>query len=278
MRGAGEWEIAHNVMHDRWVASLKVKCLRFSGGLMRFLENCLIRSMALGVLQKPLSALVFHFAEFTSRLNFKPSEAAFLALPSSRVSNRPSVASVTVLVSPSNYLNLRASYESIPGVVVHPFRLHPKDLNINVMLRLMSIDETHGAPLYMSQVTKILREMASESTGNLDYMVFKRRLDEVDFDRRQREFLDQRLNLLESFLDLGGSTASPAFKAGGITIIDLSCPFVDTNTACVLFQICMSMYLESSSAAGKLIVVDEAHKVYLPGLGFILEVLMRPSI
>jgi hypothetical protein len=197
-------------------------------------------------------------------LNFKPSEAAFLAFPSPQFSNHPMVASVNVLVSPSNYLFLSPLYKQIPGVTVQPFKLRSRDLNIGTMLTLMSVDQTQAAPLYMGQVTKVLREMASESSGNFHYLDFKRRLDEVDLDRKQREFLNQRLDLLESFLDLENSTASPAFEAGGVTIIDLSCPFVDANLACILFKIGVDMYLESGSTTGKVIVVDEAHKVYLP--------------
>jgi hypothetical protein len=68
---------------------------------------------------------------------------------------------------------------------------------------------------------------------------------------------------LESFLDLEDSTASPIFEAGEVIIIDLSCPFVDANTACVLFNIGMGMYLESNSTTGKVVVVDEAHKICL---------------
>ena len=134
------------------------------------------------------------------------------------------------------------------------------------MLTLMSVDQTQAAPLYMGQLTKVLREMASESSGNFNYPDFRLRLDRVDLDRKQREFLNQRLDLLESFLDLEDSTASPAFEAGGVTIVDLTCPFVDANLACVLFKIGMDMYLESGSTTGKVIVVDEAHKVCLPFL------------
>ena len=46
-----------------------------------------------------------------------------------------------------------------------------------------------------------------------------------------------------------------------MTIIDLSCPFVDANMACVLFNIGISLYLESGLTTGKIIAVDEAHKV-----------------
>ena len=148
----------------------------------------------------------------------------------------------------------------IPGVSVRPFKLLPKDLNIGTIMTLMSVDQTQATPLYMGQVTKILRQMASESS-RFSYPTFRRRLDDADFDRKQREFLNQRLDLLESFLDLEGSTPAPTFEAGTVTIMDLSCPFVDANTACVLFKIGMGMYLESSSSTGKVIAVDEAHKV-----------------
>ncbi|KAH0544745.1 hypothetical protein FGG08_001112 [Glutinoglossum americanum] len=198
--------------------------------------------------------------QIVNNLNFKPSEAAFLALPNPQFRCGSNVASVTVLVSPSNYLNLRTSYGQIPGVTVHPFKLRSRDLNIGVMLKLMSVDQTQGPPLYMSQVTKVLRGMAAETIGCINYGAFKRHLGQLNLDGKQREFLGQRLDLLESFLDLNGSTTSPGFEAGGVTIIDLSCPFMDANTACVLFQIGMSMYLESNSTAGKAIVVDEAHK------------------
>jgi hypothetical protein len=69
--------------------------------------------------------------------------------------------------------------------------------------------------------------------------------------------------MLESFLDLSDSAAGPSFEAGEVTIIDLTCPFVDPNTACVLFRIGMTMYLESGTSTGKIIAVDEANKVGL---------------
>jgi hypothetical protein len=139
--------------------------------------------------------------------------------------------------------------------------LQPEDLNIGTMLALMSIDQTKSTPLYMGQVTKILREMAAESVGSFDYHEFRRRLREVRFDRVQTEFLNQRLDLLESFLDVNGEVPSTRFGAGHITIIDLTCPFMDSNTACVLFKIGLGMYLRSDTSTGKVIVVDEAHKV-----------------
>jgi hypothetical protein len=138
-------------------------------------------------------------------------------------------------------------------------RLLPR--NIATMLTLMSVDHTQAAPLYLGTVTKVLREMAAQSSGSFIYPEFRRRLDEAGFDRKQLDFLNQRLDLLESFMDLEGATTNPTFNAGEITIIDLSCPFLDASTACVLFKIGIDMYLSSDAATGKVIVLDEAHKV-----------------
>jgi hypothetical protein len=126
----------------------------------------------------------------------------------------------------------------------------------------MSVDQSSNTPLYMSTVTKLLREMASTSS-DFDFLEFKQRLAVVKMMPLQRKPLEQRLELLESFLDLenaGGGGFD--FEDGSITIVDLSCPFVDENTACVLFNICLGVFLQDSSAgAGKVIAVDEAHKV-----------------
>jgi hypothetical protein len=226
-----------------------------------FIENCLIPSPILGVLQKPLSALVFNFAEYSSVSSFRPCELAFLGSHGSELPTHLSVKKVNIMVSPSNYLSLKALYTQIPGVTVQPFMLRPKDLNISTMLTLMSVNQTQAAPLYMGIVTKILRNMASETAEALNYPEFRRRLHDAGLDRKQEEFLNQRLDLLESFLDLDESTTSATFAPGEVTIIDLSCPFVDASTACVLFKIGMGLYLESDSTSGKVIVLDEAHKV-----------------
>jgi len=224
------------------------------------IENCLIPSPILGVLQKPLSALVFNFAEYTSSSSFRPCELAFLASPSPELPTALGTKKINVLVSPSNFLSMKALYTQIPSVKVNPFKLQPKDLNISTMLTLMSVNETESAPLYMGIVTKILRDMASKTVEGFDYPEFRRQLGAAGLDRKQTEFLTQRLDLLESFLDLEGSIESPNFTAGEITIIDLSCPFMDASTACVLFKVGMGLYLESDSTVGKVIVLDEAHK------------------
>lgn len=224
------------------------------------LENSLIKAPILGVLQQPLSALVLHFCQYTSRSSFQPCEAAFLAYHHPNFRGYTGVSSIHVMVAPSNYHDLNTSYSYIPGVDIRPFKLKTKHLNISSMLTLMSVDQTETPPLYIGQITKILREIATTSPGEFSYPKFKEAIEACDLTPAQKGPLQQRLDLLESFLDLDNSAVDYSFEAGSITIVDLSCPFVDANTACTLFNICIGMYLESNPTVGKLIAVDEAHK------------------
>lgn len=224
-------------------------------------ENCLLQSSVLGVLHKPLSALIFQYDSFTSRSAYNPSEIAFHSVANEDFPGHPTAKSVTVLVAPSNYINLKELYTNIPSVQVRPFLLNPRELDISTMLTLMAVDQTETTPLYINQVTQLLRTMATEQGGDFDYLAFRQRLETLGLDPKQTGFLNQRLQLLDSFLDFANvSSYSLLFKPGTITIVDLSCPFVDPNTACVLFKIALGKYLDSS-AVGKLVVLDEAHKV-----------------
>jgi hypothetical protein len=123
----------------------------------------------------------------------------------------------------------------------------------------MNVDESEGTPLYLAQVTQILREM-STAGGPFDYQAFKRHLKGKNFNAAQTSMLQMRLDLLESFLDMDGGAVKPHFQPGEITIMDMSCPFVDANMACILFRIGLKLYLQSETS-GKMIVLDEAHKV-----------------
>ena len=224
------------------------------------LENSLIPSRHIGKLQAPLSALVFNYAQFSGEgVGFTVSEAAFLASPDPRLPGGAHVKKVHVLVSPSNFVRISKLYLRLPNVLVTPFKLKPKDLDIDTMLTLMHISESDETPLYMAQVTQILREMST--TGRpFDYDVFKLQLKKKDFNPAQTSMLQMRLDLLESFLDMKSRIVAPHFEPGEITIMDMSCPFVDANTACILFRIGLKQYLQSKTN-GKMIVLDEAHKV-----------------
>lgn len=122
-------------------------------------------------------------------------------------------------------------------------------------------------------VVRVLRDMAKERQGKrgIDFNEFKKRVTS-DLVKGQSAPLQMRLDLLESFLDVKpkpGQSKRPKtaesdvwnFKRGSLTIIDLSCPFVDENSACALFNICLGIFLERRGDGGRVIALDEAHKV-----------------
>ena len=224
------------------------------------LENSLVQSKKLGHLESPLSALVFSYGHFSGDgSGYSISEAAFLACPSPQFPKGGHVKKINVLVAPSNYIRISRLYLRIPNVTVTKFMMDPSKLDISTMLTLMNVSESEKQPLYMAQVTQILREMAT-SGASFNYGIFKQRLQQQRFDPVQTNMLQMRLNLLESFLDLKKECPEPRFAPGEITIMDMSCPFVDANTACILFNIGLGRYL-ASDTTGKMIVLDEAHKV-----------------
>ena len=82
----------------------------------------------------------------------------------------------------------------------------------------------------------------------------------------QQTALEQRLSLLNSFLEppqdkKSSSTMPKRFSAGQLTIIDLSDPFLDVASACGLFEIIVRLFIRAEVNTGKVLVVDEAHKV-----------------
>lgn len=224
------------------------------------LENALVSSPHLGKLPNPLSALVFSYAPFNGDgIGFTISEAAFLASPNPGPPVGAHVKHVRVLVAPSNFARISKLYLKLPNVSVIPFKIRSRDLDIDVMLTLMNVNASDETPLYMAQVMQILREM-STAGGAFDYRAFKKQLKKKKFNPTQSNMLQMRLDLLESFLDITDSCPEPHFSPGEITIIDISCPFVDANTACILFGIGLKLYLQTEGT-GKMIVLDEAHKV-----------------
>jgi hypothetical protein len=224
------------------------------------LENAAIQSPHLGQLESPVSTLVFSYGEWSSGgAGFNISEATYLTASSKGMPGHR-VKRITVLTSPSN-LAINKLYQRHPNVRIIPFRLKAKTLDISALRTLMAIDEKSTVPLYMAKVESILRSIAATSKdGSLDYIKFKQALKVEAFDPTQTNMLEMRLNLLESFLDLTDKAPQPDFRPGEITIIDLSDAFVSPNTACILFKLGLEQFLQCA-APGKLVVLDEAHKV-----------------
>lgn len=224
------------------------------------LENAVIPSTHLGQLEKPISTLVFSYGEWSSGgAGFNISEATYLAAPSKMFPGHQ-VKRITVLTSPSN-LAINSLYQDHPNVRIIPFKLRANTLDIGALRTLMAVDEKSSVPLYMAKVESILRSIAAKSKdGSLDYTKFKQALKLEKFDPTQTNMLEMRLNLLESFLDLTDKAPQPDYLPGEVTIMDLSDAFISSNTACILFKLGLERFLQSR-APGKLVVLDEAHKV-----------------
>ena len=152
--------------------------------------------------------------------------------------------------------------------------------------------------------------MAIESRGapGLNYNAFKQRLHLAGSSEKQNGPLNLRLELLESFMEqptVPGSSfvarPKPEFlptkagrqrkrqweieeerrlkeesdiwsvEPGTLTIVDLSCPFVDDGAAGALFDISLALFLEDRGSVGRVVALDEAHKVRLIFLYTYLE-------
>jgi hypothetical protein len=97
-----------------------------------------------------------------------------------------------------------------------------------------------------------------------------------NFNPAQLAGLEQRMSLLKSFMAKRTPMSrrpKPRFAAGRLTIIDLSDPFIDSASACSLFEIVTRMFVRADVGTGKVLVVDEAHKVcQISGLSFAFSV------
>ncbi|KAG6001382.1 hypothetical protein E4U43_001330 [Claviceps pusilla] len=238
------------------------------------LENCLLASDA-NTLPKPLTGIVFHYDGFSSDANGQPCEAAHL-------SSSPDV-SVRVLCAPTNVGQIKSTYAHLKNVQVQELRLSQRNLNTRRMLDLMAVSSIQGGgmPLYFHVLTRILKEMRikqQQTGGHFDYRAFKQALKDEKFSRDQNGPLEQRLETLESFLAPEHVAAKPVSsrhgwvvpakdtatkwegEPGQLTIVDLSCPCVTAESACALFNICLSLFLEQNSKTGRVVALDEAHK------------------
>lgn len=88
------------------------------------------------------------------------------------------------------------------------------------------------------------------------------------FNPAQLSGLEQRLALLTSFM-AGKKTKKlkalterkRRFAPGQLTIVDLSDPFIDPASACGLFEVLTRLFVRAEVNTGKVLVIDEAHKV-----------------
>ena len=103
-----------------------------------------------------------------------------------------------------------------------------------------------------------MRELGEKFT----YNAFLKKVDlaKKDLTDTQIGYLEQRMLLLKAFVDNKTDQSKTRFKAGQLTIIDLSDPFMDASSACALFEIVSRFFVRAQVDTGKVLVVDEANK------------------
>ncbi|KAK8112104.1 uncharacterized protein PG998_008561 [Apiospora kogelbergensis] len=232
-------------------------------------ENTVITSSDAGQLPWPMSVLAMHYDNNSGYSNTQLCEVAYLCSRD---------VPVNVLVSPSHIWALKKLYTELPGLPpdhprpnVYPLYLKEDHLDVSNMMKLMAVDpKASSTPLYVDVVRNMIREMAMEGPQNFTYTKFRQRVDQFPWLRGQEMPLKMRLALIDSFIAPGDYTTSTrpapaeediwAFKPGTITIIDLSDPQISNDDACILFAICLSVFMKNPAKGGRVVALDEAHK------------------
>ena len=230
----------------------------------------------IGCQKKALSGLVLHFGEAGTVA--QPCEAAYLGLSRMEGFKAPKI---RVYVTPASLSRMKTVYGQLgPEIEVSSLLLTQSELDAKSFLSLMAVGttSTDRTPLYMKIVLvclrrscdgvvlmslqMILRDLGAEG---FTYNKFKLSLDKVKqkFNPEQLSGLEQRMLLLESFLEKGvkRTWVEERFDEGQLTIIDLTDPFIDAGHANALFEIVTRLFERAVVDTGKVLVVDEAHKV-----------------
>jgi hypothetical protein len=113
-----------------------------------------------------------------------------------------------------------------------------------------------------------LRDLGEDFT----FTRFKEKIEmrKKSFNSSQKSGLEQRMALLESFLHSPAAgkfgyynkvTSHLRFTFGQLTIVDLSDRLIDHYIASALFDIVVRNFERADVGTGKVLLVDEAHKV-----------------
>lgn len=231
--------------------------------LATLLENSILDPPPAGELPHPLTAMAFHWDEFTGPATTQFCELAYFCSKGIQVQ---------VLVSPANYITMQRLYEKLPGLEdgapkpkVHPLQFHGTQLDSECMMTLMSVDEEKSTVLYLQVISKMLQDQAMNRDGapGIDYKLFRKQCADYDFTDSQRAMLNMRLQLLDVFVDSSADKKKDhtwSSEPGTLTIVDLSSAFVKPGDACALFNICLKFFMAARGKSGRVVILDEAHK------------------
>jgi hypothetical protein len=203
-----------------------------SHALSVLLESSLIDCRAIGSVSNPLATVAFNYSSSIG----KASEVAHLSKLSDSAPTNCQPADVVVFVSwvlsrarrmlltsiivrPSSIKTMTRVYAHLP-VKVLPFYLKPEQLNAERLLALMRVDDTPTVPLYMHSVLTELRAMGADG---FNYTAFRAKIASLDLNDVQKQMLDLRLGILDSYIQSSRAdwSLSKYFKAGTLVLVDL---------------------------------------------------------
>ena len=252
----------------------------------------------LGPLVAPLAGMVFHYDKFTGFSTSQICEAAYLC--STGIPVKVLVSPSSFHRMKNVYENLPGVPTEKRPMVMPLFLKEAQLNVERMMKLMAIEDEGRTALYMevVFRILRSMALRCPDSPG-LNYQEFKRRLELEDFNPAQAAMITMRLGLLESFMywpdaatkthkeakphfedsrkgkskertwedtqdqkkraQLGKATTW-SFSPGSLTIVDLSCPFVDESAACAMFNICLALFLDERANGGRMIALDEAHK------------------
>ncbi|KAG8991919.1 hypothetical protein FRB93_002539 [Tulasnella sp. JGI-2019a] len=150
----------------------------------------------LGTLEKRLSGLVLHYGEH-GRLQV--CEAAYQCLGLNRSVQVPTV---RVYVSPSQITTMGKLYNDVFGnkVEVIPLKIAHRELDARAFLTMMCVNASADPPLYVQIILSLLCEMGEDFKYPEFQIMLEEKKKNKELNPMQLSGLQQRMALLESFL------------------------------------------------------------------------------
>ena len=177
---------------------------------------------------------------------------------------------MTILVSPSNYLQRKSFYKGF-NCTVKPLLFKWKSLTANHIKCIMGIKDT-DSQLYVSTMLELLKRYQRKDKIPEVHSFFKE-VKSICKVSGQAGPLAQRMTLLEGLIaeseinkGLDGCDLHTACLPGHLVIADLTDPLLSKLDVNGIFQVLVEQYRASPAMPGhgKVLALDEAHK-YMDG-------------
>ena len=153
---------------------------------------------------------------------------------------------ITVFTSPSNFIQRSRFYSGFSNCEVKPLLFKWSSLSADRIKSLMRVQADETMPLYMSTILDLLRKM-QKSDKFPSFAGFKKAVSELDFAGQQRGSLQQRLNLLESFVAEAEENSNLEWcdlnGCDSVIIVDLTDPMISPQEANGIFQVILLFFL-----------------------------------